>query len=452
MATRDTHSSYVDGIKVKISEQYKPPPRIILPVSYSQRLTLNDHIRKSMPQYDFNGERSIKSSIAEWKMARKLKQTERENNFEACGKEMVEIDEKVALMKECQLKKEQELDEVEKKATTTVTNMMLPSITTVRTTQHNILIPTIAGLNPQPHNSILDKSPFNVSDFDPDTSSPFDNMALKSINDLEELALVLNKDKGTISAKSQDSQQSNQQMNQQQTNYQMYSYNDQQNAALSSYSNRNGYYQHDLRTLSQPVNVNHSYSYPSGSYDQQHSLTATLPTSQSNVTEHHSTPKHLPKPPQQSSQQQQQQHRTVRSIQHQLDNTHLHHHLNTLPSSRTTLVSGGCGLASANAAALIGSNHSQRQRPHGSEQLGNPLGMLEADAQAMCREISSMGFPLARVARACDLIGNDDKKIVEYLLVMSDLMDLGFSETSVSTALVKWNNDKDKALEELLIL
>lgn len=420
MASKDTHSSCVDGIKVKISEQYKPPPRIILPVSYSQRLTMNDQIRRSMFQYDFNGERSIKSSLVEWKTARKLKQEERQSNFEACTQEMKLIDENEVLVKnEERLKKEQQ-EETENQATTVANEYSVTS--TVQNIPNNILIPTIAGLNTQPHSSLLDKSPFNVYDFDPDTSSPFDNMALKSINDLEELALVLNKDK----VKSQQSQSNQQQMSIPQASYQMY-YNDQQHNA---YVNRNGYYQHDMRTLTQPqVNVNHSYSYPPGSYDHQQLTTSHLPTSQSSVADHRSTP--TPSTTANPTTQHSSVPLYIRSIQQQLGNTHIHHHL------------------TVGAGATVSSSHSKQNRI--VEQLGNPYGGLEADAQAMCRGISSMGFPLARVARACDLIGNDDKKIVEYLLVMSDLMDLGFSETSVSTALVKCNNDKDKALEVLLI-
>jgi len=41
-----------------------------------------------------------------------------------------------------------------------------------------------------PYDSMLTKN-INISDFESDTSSPFDNMELKTINDLEELASVL---------------------------------------------------------------------------------------------------------------------------------------------------------------------------------------------------------------------------------------------------------------------
>lgn len=41
------------------------------------------------------------------------------------------------------------------------------------------------------YDNVLTKKNINISDFESDTSSPFDNMELKTINDLEELASVL---------------------------------------------------------------------------------------------------------------------------------------------------------------------------------------------------------------------------------------------------------------------
>lgn len=49
-------------------------------------------------------------------------------------------------------------------------------------------VPINASINPQ---SNTYSKAFNVSEFEQDTSSPFDNMELKTINDLEELAHVL---------------------------------------------------------------------------------------------------------------------------------------------------------------------------------------------------------------------------------------------------------------------
>lgn len=96
-----------------------------------------------------------------------------------------------------------------------------------------------------------------------------------------------------------------------------------------------------------------------------------------------------------------------------------------------------------------------------------------------------MGFPLSRAARAIrDLGGQDNKKIVEYLLAVQSLeetgisgedaekalalteynqkkakayyenlctlRDLGFSEEEASAALLKCNIDRDRALDFLI--
>lgn len=41
-------------------------------------------------------------------------------------------------------------------------------------------------------------------------------------------------------------------------------------------------------------------------------------------------------------------------------------------------------------------------------------------------------------------------QIIEHLLAMSDLLDLGFHEKDVSVALLECDNDRDKALDKLI--
>lgn len=41
-------------------------------------------------------------------------------------------------------------------------------------------------------------------------------------------------------------------------------------------------------------------------------------------------------------------------------------------------------------------------------------------------------------------------QIVEHLLAMSDLLDLGFNEKDISNALFECDNDRDKALDKLI--
>lgn len=103
----------------------------------------------------------------------------------------------------------------------------------------------------------------------------------------------------------------------------------------------------------------------------------------------------------------------------------------------------------------------------------------------MSRHLSDMGFPLSRAARAVrDLGGKDNKKVVEYLLAvqyleelgipgdeaekalavmeydqerakiyhenLSTLKDLGFPEEEASKALLKCDIDRDRALDLLI--
>lgn len=86
-----------------------------------------------------------------------------------------------------------------------------------------------------------------------------------------------------------------------------------------------------------------------------------------------------------------------------------------------------------------------------------------------------MGFDHNRVRRIFDKLGSDDKKvilfvlirkmygtifisisfcmhfqIVEHLIPLCELLDLGFDETKISDALIRFGNDKDKALDYLI--
>lgn len=111
-------------------------------------------------------------------------------------------------------------------------------------------------------------------------------------------------------------------------------------------------------------------------------------------------------------------------------------------------------------------------------------GMMEDDLK-LVTQLSDMGFPVLRAARAVLELGRThEKKIVEYLLAVQSLeengipgdyaekaltlaqydqykakiyyenlctlKDLGFSEDKASATLVKCNFDRDKALDLLI--
>ncbi|XP_067646936.1 myb-like protein F [Eurosta solidaginis] len=80
----------------------------------------------------------------------------------------------------------------------------------------------------------------------------------------------------------------------------------------------------------------------------------------------------------------------------------------------------------------------------------NYYAKLPRPAQRLVKKISSMGFPLERVAKISQIFGIDDKKIIEHLIPLSELMDLGFDESKISEALIQFDNNKEKALEYLI--
>lgn len=103
----------------------------------------------------------------------------------------------------------------------------------------------------------------------------------------------------------------------------------------------------------------------------------------------------------------------------------------------------------------------------------DPLLRPSTDSfRRMVRDISSMGFAADRVARIAEKLGADDNKkvnadllhfiyifneyffddaqIVEHLIPLNELLDLGFDESQISDALIMFNNNKDKALDHLI--
>lgn len=63
---------------------------------------------------------------------------------------------------------------------------------------------------------------------------------------------------------------------------------------------------------------------------------------------------------------------------------------------------------------------------------------------------TQMGFQREMVLRAVERLGDNDKKIVEHLIPLSELMPLGFEEERISEALIKFDNNKDRALDYLI--
>ncbi|XP_011157899.1 ubiquitin-associated protein 1 [Solenopsis invicta] len=162
----DLVASYMDGVHVKIAEAYKPPRKIGLLMAYNNRLP---DVSKLM--YDFSLEKSVLEKMCEWRKARQAYTKARQ-----------------ARLKE---KKRKEREEAPPSPPPLDCVKQLP-VNAPPAPETTILMPQ--PLSP-PANDLQDHEKTNggldYADFDNDTSSPFDNMELKTINDMEELAQVL---------------------------------------------------------------------------------------------------------------------------------------------------------------------------------------------------------------------------------------------------------------------
>ncbi|EEZ98121.1 uncharacterized protein LOC663430 [Tribolium castaneum] len=362
---QETPGGSMDNVRVKISEKYKPPPRIGLAMSYAQRLTLNKQIQDTIPHYEFVLEKTVIEKMKEWRTARSVMFQQLNERLEKAREEKKRQDEQT----DYQL--EEEIEVSSPSQCYQQNQSMLMPVKTYST----VLTPVSSG-------SQTDKSPFNISDFEADTSSPFDNMELKSINDLEELAQVL---KGEESKPNYSTPA-----------YPMvgpsnYTYNIPSSTSYvptSHYSNHNGYYYAPETIQTYP------YSYT----NQGENKYSCSPQDYKSIPD------------------------IMKTLQNELDNTHID---NTRSKSTDVF-------------------------PKRSDDLTDEFTSLPKNMQDLSKSISSMGFPLSRVARVCKMLGNDQKKVVEHLLAMSELLDLGFPESRVSKALLECDNDRDKALDVLI--
>lgn len=316
-----TNNNYTDGLRVKIAEKYKPPRKINLPLTYAQRLNLNKNLLENLPTYDFGLEQSVAGKMREWRAFRNTLQQERRQRLERL-------------------------------------KVLVDDLEDTKSPPQDILVPTqvlkpTAASFPAP----TDKSPFNIAEFEDDTSSPFDNMELKSINDMEELARVL-QDKNYNPAPSTANTTNNT------SNY----------AQSTAQYAPNGFY-----------STNYCY------FD--NSKMAVTESAATNADPLRNVPN------------------VVRQLQEELKSIKV------------------------------------------ADEMADCMADFDAlpkNQQDMCRSISLMGFPLGRVVRTCQLLDGDHKKIVDHLLVLSELLDLGFQEKDISEALLQSGNDKEKALDILI--
>lgn len=433
---QELQPGYMDGVCVKISEKYKPPPKINLAVTYSQRLSLNSQIRDGMRPYDFSLETKIKERVKELRNARKLIHEERKDRLEKIkeARQKYEEDKATKLSEKINVSdKEKEIFSVSSELNETearnLDSTQVPQIISAPATINTgVLYPTSYShiLTPTPLTTNCtsqaftckpsDKSPFNISEFEADTSSPFDNMELKTINDIEELAQVLKKDDSI-----------NTSFNTPYTVTQIYS-NYVPLPSISTHSNIHSNYipqetlntnQHyaTYSTIPHPsVTSIPSYGQPTATtmYNNLNGYYYTSDVLQSNLNFRPFTYNNIQSdnssdssPPQTKIEENKKSaFRSVpdimKALEAELDNTHIYktnHHTPIIENHQHKVT------------RPMKSEDSSDEQITKCAELEDPYELLPKNLQHLSKNISLMGFPLPRVARACKALGEDHKKV-----------------------------------------
>ncbi|KAK2586900.1 hypothetical protein KPH14_009837 [Odynerus spinipes] len=346
----DSVASYMDGVHVKIAEAYKPPRKVGLPAVCNNKLP---DISKLV--YDFSLEKSVLKKMAEWRKARQAN-----------------IKTRIARLEE---KRKKEKDESPpsppplpaEAAKQPPLKVMPPPESTILTPQ-----PLSPPANDQQDH--VQTNGLDFADFDNDTSSPFDNMELKTINDMEELAQVLQPTSQWIPP-----------------------------AKLENIMN-------ELTIEEQPV-VCKEEKEESVNIQAQNDEDVEINT---NVT-----------------------HRSVSTIVRELQRE--------LERPIMEKWKPWPDLESPDTDSYSKRKH-ERSLVSNSANLANSFSNLTGEDQKLVQHLSDMGFPLSRAARAiCDLGGEDNKKVVEYLLTVQSLEESGMSGEDAERALALTHYDPNKA-------
>ncbi|GAB0094808.1 uncharacterized protein DMENIID0001_101340 [Sergentomyia squamirostris] len=468
--------NYIDGVPVKISENYRPPRIISLPQSTRNRLERREHVPQER-HYDFSLERNVLGKVREWKAIRDSEENVRRERIlmrEQERRRMMEERQKALLTQVSypsteDLSSEEELSEQVEKAKE---NHQTPQgHFSPPTNFDTILMPTVLpesrGGTTCPDPQRLAKPPFSVlskinySDFEGD-SSPFDNLELKTINDLDILAQVL-KTSATIDNSTNGDVESSPKTNEEapgipetiqtttlDTNP---VHNSQDYYALSQVSYDLGNISTEMYTTpSIPINQQQAYlNYPTDNYS------ATLYSHQTNMHQpawnmngggYYYGVYGSPTVNRYATQYGQQQFQTVPpsvpdksksksvpDIANELNNEIERHSERRRIRNNSQTIQSPCDEE----------KEYSRKKPRETT-----FTQLSESSQRLATTISTMGFPLDRVSRVTQVLGNDDKKIVDHLIPLSELLDLGFEEAKISEALLKFDNNKERALEFLI--
>jgi ubiquitin-associated protein 1 len=198
--------NYTDGVPIKISEKYKPPPEIHLPTKIIQQLGKTE-VPVAFEDYNFDLEHKIISKTSEWINWRARERSERQERIqqrELARLKRLEDEQKqklnqVSYPSTDEISSCEEDDEIANEASNSNFNQQqsIPNEKPFSPTNFNtILMPTQALQDPicvkKAHRRYASNSSNKIdfSFFESDTS-PFDHLEMKSMNEMEVLAQVL---------------------------------------------------------------------------------------------------------------------------------------------------------------------------------------------------------------------------------------------------------------------
>ncbi|KAL9698424.1 hypothetical protein quinque_001865 [Culex quinquefasciatus] len=560
----------MEGVPVKISERFRPPPKVTLPQSVINRLAQVDggggSSSRTVPSYDFELEETVLKRIGEWRAAKDKQLYERGERIRRKELELarlVDEEQKRKLNQICypetddlsSASEEDGEDEVSEendesipsgsseeqvaqirtsadqysqfnKFDTILIPTVLPELATAnRTSASDELITSGGGLItnnvhiPKSTNLLNNNNynKINYSDFENDTSSPFDNMELKTMNDLDILAQVLN-----LNAPSSGSERSPEETNDSKpkpiedaaatttttieqatvptVQQPQYSY------GQTAQQYQPGTYSMPTQPQQQPPSSNdyyksyNSYHYNYCAYTPTSTSTATscyTPTSGAAATVPYHSPSTQYQYPPTAAQYSYYPYTSAATAANSpaTQPTYAHNYLYNNAAAAASYYNYPAGQSATPVDEASSMRSKSKSVPDIVRQLDEEVqdsalrrtrnnsqstaerrleddeptvhtpavttssntrtdftlyNQLSAGEQNLVKRIGSMGFPLERVAAVLKRLGSDDKKIVEHLIPLSELLDLGFEEEKISEALVKFGNNKHKALDYLI--
>ncbi|KAH8294801.1 hypothetical protein KR018_003166 [Drosophila ironensis] len=497
----------MDDVPVKIVERYKPPPAVYhLPQATLNRLgQFREDFYAEHPdyQYDFQLERAVLAQGHRWRQLRRQqreerarrqerRREERQRAIEAKQKEMLgaveypstddlssgEEEEEENAKEKQQQQQKQEVGEEAKQLLESRNSHEPKSISVCNF--HTILQPTILSATPvvcSPQTLHKRNSSLNYADFEYNmNSTPFDNIELKTINDLDILAQVLSQ---TQLQERRDHVQSNKEQDEREKQHSSQENSLPMEPTMTTLAETKAtldsvnFHVHcdDDPARNEPSHVPATPQYPATVYSVSQQQLPQLHQPEHFQVYHPQGYHQLYYSPQQQYSFQQQSSYNVNGLG---TPNHLMAPPTAFPAVAITQAEDEVATKSRSVPDILRelkselqlaekrrtrlhshneeqqSQHSQQQPKKEAAVGRNSFRELAGPAQKLAQRISSMGFPLERVATVVGLCGIDDKKIIEHLIPLGELIDLGFDESKISAALLKFDNNKDKALDYLI--